>query len=125
MTATRAGDRPQEPLLGDEIVERLWRYRVVAEIRYQDVVSEYRPQGGRPRSQNHIRCQPRDPRRDNAASSSPSEVAPAPAATATAKVVSRLMWKVAMAPVPDAALGLCSTACYAAASSSRGMTSTI
>ena len=40
-------------------------------------------------------------------------------------VVSRLMWKLAMAPLPDAALGLCSKACYAAASSSRAMTSTI
>jgi hypothetical protein len=39
--------------------------------------------------------------------------------------VSRLMWNLAMAPLPDAAFGLCSTACYAAASSSRAMTSTI
>jgi hypothetical protein len=43
----------------------------------------------------------------------------------TGEVVSRLMWNLAMAPLPDAALGLCSTACYAAASSSRAMTSTI
>ena len=50
----------------------------------------------------------------------------APDAKAQAeRVVSRLMWKSAMAPLPDAALGLCSTACYAAASSSRAMTSTI
>jgi hypothetical protein len=41
------------------------------------------------------------------------------------KVVSRLMWNLAMAPLPDAALGLCSTTRYAAASSSRAMTSTI
>ena len=40
-------------------------------------------------------------------------------------VVSRLMWNLAMAPLPDAAFGLCSTTRYAAASSSRAMTSTI
>jgi hypothetical protein len=40
-------------------------------------------------------------------------------------VVSRLMWKLATAPLPDAALGLCSTTRYAAASSSRVMTATI
>ena len=40
-------------------------------------------------------------------------------------VVSRLMWNLAMAPLRDAALRLCSTTCYAAASSSRVMTSTI
>jgi YD repeat-containing protein len=41
------------------------------------------------------------------------------------EVVSRLMWNLATAPLPDAALGLCSTTRYAAASSSRAMTSTI
>ena len=40
-------------------------------------------------------------------------------------VVSRLMWKSAMAPLPDAAFRLCSTTRYAAASSSWAMTSTI
>ena len=39
-------------------------------------------------------------------------------------VVSRLMWKLVMAPLPDAWLGLCSTTRYAAASSSRETTST-
>jgi transposase len=41
------------------------------------------------------------------------------------RVVSRLMWKLAMAPIPDAAFRLCSTTRYAAASSSWAMTSTI
>ena len=40
------------------------------------------------------------------------------------ELVSRLMWKLATAPLPDAWLGLCSTTRYAAASSSRETTST-
>ena len=41
------------------------------------------------------------------------------------EVVSRLMWKMAMAPLRDAGFRLCSTTRYAAACSSWAMTSTI